>query len=359
MIRSEDGRLASFVYVDVRGRDLASVVGDIQSAVAQQPLPQGVTVSYSGQFEYLERAAERLALVGPATLAIIFLLLFVTFQRVDEALLILASVPFALTGGVWLVYLLGYDLSVAVAVGFIALAGLAAEFGVVMLVYIRNALKERIDRGEHITPAQIADAVREGALLRLRPKVMTVAVVLAGLLPILFTGGTGGEIMRRIAAPMVGGMVTAPLLSLFVIPAAYLMIRRRGGVRKTQTKARTLGKIGVVSLALAACSPKAEEAKSEPAAAMGDMKMENMATPAAPTAAGPILGTGKITALDPAAGFVTLDHGPIPAVQWGPMTMAFTAADPAMLKDLKVGDPVSFELKSAAEKTTIVNIQRQ
>jgi Cu/Ag efflux protein CusF len=124
-----------------------------------------------------------------------------------------------------------------------------------------------------------------------------------------------------------------------------------------QTK--TLGKIGVVSLALAACSPKAEEAKSEPAAAMGDMKMENMATPAAPTAAGPILGTGKITALDPAAGFVTLDHGPIPAVQWGPMTMAFTAADPAMLKDLKVGDPVSFELKSAAEKTTIVNIQRQ
>jgi Cu(I)/Ag(I) efflux system membrane protein CusA/SilA len=231
MIRSEDGRLASFVFVDVRGRDLASVVRDIQRAVSATPLPEGVTVSYSGQFEYLERAAERLALIGPATLVIVFLLLFMTFRRADEAMLVMASLPFALTGGVWLIYFMGYDLSVAVAVGFIALAGLAAEFGVVMLVYLRNALQDRIDRGEAITPQVVADAVREGALLRLRPKAMTVAVVLAGLLPILFTGGTGGEVMRRIAAPLVGGMLSAPLLSLFVIPAAFLMIRRRSGMR--------------------------------------------------------------------------------------------------------------------------------
>jgi len=227
MIRSENGRLAAFVFVDVRGRDLASVVRDIQTNVAATPLPQGVTVSYSGQFEYLQRAAERLSLVGPATLVIIFFLLYLTFRRADEAMLVMASLPFALTGGVWLVYLMGYEFSVAVAVGFIALAGLAAEFGVVMLVYLRNALQDRIDRGEGITPALVADAVREGALLRLRPKAMTVAVVLAGLLPILFTEGTGSEVMRRIAAPLVGGMLSAPLLSLFVIPAAFLMIRRR------------------------------------------------------------------------------------------------------------------------------------
>ncbi|MGH6951666.1 MAG: efflux RND transporter permease subunit [Vitreimonas sp.] len=227
MIRSEDGRLAAFVYVDVRGRDLASVVRDLQQAVAGQQLPAGVSVAYSGQFEYLRRAAERLAIVGPATLAIIFLLLYATFRRFDEAAIVMASLPFALTGGVWLVYLLGYDFSVAVAVGFIALAGLAAEFGVVMLIYLRNALQERVDRGEEITPAIVADAVREGALLRLRPKAMTVAVILAGLFPILWTGGAGAEVMRRIAAPLVGGMLTAPLLSLFVIPAAYLTIRRR------------------------------------------------------------------------------------------------------------------------------------
>ena len=228
MIRSENGRLSAFVYVDVRGRDLASVVRDLQRAVgAQAELPAGVSVAYSGQFEYLARAGERLMLVGPATIAIIFLLLYMTFRRFDEAALVMASVPFALTGGIWLVYLLGYDFSVAVAVGFIALAGLAAEFGVVMLIYLKNALQDRIDRGVEITPAVVAEAVREGALLRLRPKAMTVAVILAGLLPILWTGGAGAEVMRRIAAPLVGGMLTAPLLSLFVIPAAYLMIRRR------------------------------------------------------------------------------------------------------------------------------------
>ncbi|MGD9968628.1 MAG: efflux RND transporter permease subunit [Hyphomonadaceae bacterium] len=227
MIRSENGRLSAFVYVDVRGRDLASVVRDLQRGVAGVELPASVSVAYSGQFEYLERAAERLTIVGPATLAIIFLLLYATFRRFDEAAIVMASLPFALTGGIWLVYLLGYDFSVAVAVGFIALAGLAAEFGVVMLIYLKNALQERIDRGEEVKPALIAEAVREGALLRLRPKAMTVAVILAGLFPILWTGGAGAEVMRRIAAPLVGGMLTAPLLSLFVIPAAYLMIRRR------------------------------------------------------------------------------------------------------------------------------------
>ncbi len=228
MIRSENGRLAAFVYIDVRGRDIASVVSDLQAAVAKAQLPAGVTASYAGQFEYLARAAQRLAVIGPVTLAIVFLLLFLTFRRFDEALIVMASVPFALIGGVWLVYLLGYDLSVAVGVGFIALAGLAAEFGVVMLLYLRNALEDRIQRGDVVDAAAVADAIREGALLRLRPKTMTVAVILAGLLPILFTGGAGGEVMRRIAAPLVGGMITAPLLSLFVIPAAYLMIRRRG-----------------------------------------------------------------------------------------------------------------------------------
>jgi Cu(I)/Ag(I) efflux system membrane protein CusA/SilA len=228
MIRSENGRLASFVYVDVRGRDIASVVRDIERAVASATLPAGVTVSYSGQFEYLARAAERLTLIGPLTLAIVFLLLFMTFRSLSEAFLVMVSIPFALIGGVWLVYALGYNFSVAVGVGFIALAGLAAEFGVVMLLYLRNAIDERVRRNESLDAAGLAAAIREGALLRLRPKTMTVAVVLAGLLPILFTGGAGGEVMRRIAAPLVGGMITAPLLSLFVIPAVYLMIRRRG-----------------------------------------------------------------------------------------------------------------------------------
>ena len=232
MIRSENGRLSAYVYVDARGRDLASVVRDLRSTIAETVvLPAGVSVAYSGQFEYLARAAERLALVGPATILIIFLLLYLTFRRFDDALIVMASLPFALTGGVWLVYLLGYDFSVAVAVGLIALAGLAAEFGVVMLIYLKNAIAEREARGETLTPQVIGEAVREGALMRLRPKAMTVAVIMAGLLPILFTGGAGAEVMRRIAAPLVGGMISAPLLSLFVIPAAYLMIRRRGLAR--------------------------------------------------------------------------------------------------------------------------------
>ncbi|OHB41473.1 MAG: cation transporter [Phenylobacterium sp. RIFCSPHIGHO2_01_FULL_70_10] len=225
MLKTENARPSTWVYVDVRGRDLSSVVADLQKAVAQEvKLPPGVSIAYSGQFEYLQRAAERLKLVVPATLAIIFLLLYATFRRWDEAALIMLTLPFALTGGVWALYLLGYNQSVATGVGFIALAGVAAEFGVVMLIYLKHALAER---GPNPSREEVAAAVREGALLRVRPKAMTVAVILAGLAPILIGHGAGSEVMSRIAAPMIGGMLTAPLLSMLVIPAGYLLLRRR------------------------------------------------------------------------------------------------------------------------------------
>jgi Cu(I)/Ag(I) efflux system membrane protein CusA/SilA len=225
MLKTENGRPSTWVYIDVRGRDLASVVTDLRKAVSRDvKLTPGVSIAYSGQFEYLQRAVERLKLVVPATLLIIFLLLYVTFGRFDEAALIMATLPFALTGGVWALYWLGYDQSVATGVGFIALAGVSAEFGVVMLIYLKHALAER---GAAPDPAAIEAAVREGALLRVRPKAMTVAVILAGLLPILVGHGSGSEVMSRIAAPMIGGMLTAPLLSMLVIPAAYLLLRRR------------------------------------------------------------------------------------------------------------------------------------
>ncbi len=225
MLKTENGRPSTWVYVDVRGRDLASVVHDLQGAVARDvKLSPGVSIAYSGQFEYLERATARLKLVVPATLLIIFVLLYVIFRRFDEAALVMGTLPFALTGGIWTLYLLGYHQSVATGVGFIALAGVSAEFGVVMLIYLKHALAERGDRPG---PDQVEAAVREGALLRVRPKAMTVAVILAGLLPILLGHGAGSEVMSRIAAPMIGGMLTAPLLSMLVIPAAYLLLRRR------------------------------------------------------------------------------------------------------------------------------------
>ena len=227
MLKSENARPSGWVYVDVRGRDLASVVAGLRTAVAREiKLEPGMSLAYSGQFEFMERANARLELVVPATLLIIFVLLYLTFRRFDEALLIMVTLPFALTGGVWFLYLLGYNLSVATGVGFIALAGVSAEFGVIMLLYLKQAWHSRIDDGNE-TSAALLDAIREGAVLRVRPKAMTVAVIIAGLLPILWGSGTGSEIMSRIAAPMVGGMVTAPLLSLFVIPAAYRLMRRR------------------------------------------------------------------------------------------------------------------------------------
>ncbi len=226
MLRSENARLSGWVYVDIRGRDLRSAVKDMQAAVAQQvKLPPGYSVSWSGQFEFLERATAKLKLVVPFTLLIIFVLLYLTFKRFDDAVLIMATLPFALIGGIWLLYLLSYNLSVAGAVGFIALAGVSAEFGVIMLLYLKQAWDKRIAEGKTET-ADLLDAIREGAVLRVRPKAMTVAVILAGLFPIMWGTGTGSEVMQRIAAPMVGGMITAPLLSMFVIPAAYLLMRR-------------------------------------------------------------------------------------------------------------------------------------
>ena len=235
MLRTENGRPVTWIYVDGRGAPLTTIVGNLQQAIdTKVKLPPGISVSFTGQFEFLERAIERLKIVVPVTLLIIFALLYATFRRFDEAALVMGSLPFALTGGVWLLYLLGYDQSVATGVGFIALAGVSAEFGVVMLIYLKHALA---DRGPTPSRAEVEAAVREGALLRVRPKAMTVAVILAGLLPILFGTGTGSEVMSRIAAPMIGGMLTAPLLSMLVIPAAYLLLRRRQSAIKSNMKA--------------------------------------------------------------------------------------------------------------------------
>ena len=230
MLRSENARLAGWIYVDIRGRDLVSVVNDAKAAVAREvQLPPGVSIAWSGQFEFLERAKKRLAVVIPFTLAIIFVLLYLTFRRFDEAALIMLTLPFALIGGFWTLFTLGHNLSVAGVVGFIALAGLAAEFGVVMLLYLKNALAA-------YPPGKILDAIDHGAVQRVRPKAMTVAVIIAGLAPIMWSEGTGAEVMQRIAAPMIGGMITAPLLSLFVVPAAYLLMRRRSSNLKGDTR---------------------------------------------------------------------------------------------------------------------------
>jgi len=226
MIRSENARLSGWVYVDVRGTDLASAVRDMQRQVGQQvKLPPGYSIGWSGQFEYLERATAKLKTVVPLTLLVIFMLLYFAFRSTAEAALLMLTVPFALIGGFWFIWLLGHAVSVATAVGFIALAGVAAEFGVVMMVYLRNALDARLAAGLVLSRELIAEAIREGAVQRVRPKAMTVAVILAGLLPMLFGDGAGSEAIARIAAPMVGGMVTAPLLSLFVLPAAWEMLQ--------------------------------------------------------------------------------------------------------------------------------------
>lgn len=228
MIRSENARLAGYVYIDIRDTDLRSAVLAMQRAVARQvTLPPGYSIAWSGQFEYLERATAKLRTVVPVTLAVIFVLLLLTFGSAADAALLMSTVPFALVGGFWLIWLLGHAVSVATAVGFIALAGVAAEFGVVMLLYLKGALQRRLDAGEPLSEALLAEAIREGAVQRVRPKAMTVAVVLAGLVPILLGQGTGSEVMQRIAAPMVGGMITAPLLSMFVIPAAWFLLQRR------------------------------------------------------------------------------------------------------------------------------------
>ena len=227
MIKSENARPNGWIYVDIRGRDLGGYVAAAKKAVEEQvQLAPGYSVAWSGQFEYLERAAQRMKIVVPFTLAVIFLLLYLTFRSASSAALIMATLPFSLVGGIWLIYALGHHLSVASGVGFIALAGVAAEFGVIMLIYLDTAIREREQRGEMHTVADLREALIEGAVLRVRPKAMTVAVIIAGLVPLFIGAGTGSEVMQRIAAPMVGGMVTAPLLSMVVLPAAYLVLRR-------------------------------------------------------------------------------------------------------------------------------------
>ena len=232
MIKSENARLNGWVFLDIEGVDLGSYVDAARQVVAEQvELPAGYSLSWSGQYEYMERARARLAVVGPITIVTIVLLLFVSFRSMTEVLIIMGTLPTALIGGIWLLYLLGYHLSVAVGVGFIALAGVAVEIGVIMLVYLKQALKEQTrlarEEGRPLASSDLAAAVTKGALLRVRPIMMTVASIVAGLLPIMLGGGTGSEVMRRIAAPMVGGMISSTLLTLALIPAIFLLWQRR------------------------------------------------------------------------------------------------------------------------------------
>ena len=227
MLKSEDGVPATYVYVDTSSGDLGGVVASLKNAIAKQvTLPSGYTLGWAGQFEYLQHAKQTLKLVVPATLVIVFLLIYLIFRDAAQAGIILLTVPLGLVGGLWLTWLLGYAVSVAVVIGFIALAGITSEFGVIMMLYLRGAWQRRLEAGE-VTRDALDEAIREGALLRVRPIAMTVAVIFAGLLPIMIGGGAGEELMRRIAAPMVGGMITAPILSMLVIPAAFRLLERR------------------------------------------------------------------------------------------------------------------------------------
>jgi Cu(I)/Ag(I) efflux system membrane protein CusA/SilA len=233
MIKTENARLNGWIYIDIQGRDLGSYVADAQETVADRlKLPPGYSVSWSGQYEYMMRAKEKLSTVVPVTLVIIVLLLYLNFRNLTEVLIIIGTLPLALAGGIWLLYLLDYNLSVAVGVGFIALAGVSVEIGVVMLVYLNQALRRITDEAAHqgrrIDRDDVRAAVVEGALLRVRPIMMTVAAIIAGLLPIMLGGGTGSEVMRRIAAPMIGGMVSATILTLIVLPAVFLIWKQRG-----------------------------------------------------------------------------------------------------------------------------------
>jgi Cu(I)/Ag(I) efflux system membrane protein CusA/SilA len=240
-IRTENALLTAYIFVDIRGRDIGGYVSDAQKAVQEQvKFPPGYYATWSGQFEYMERAKAKLVIVVPFTLLIIFLLLYLNFRRLTETVIVMLSVPFSLVGGVWLMWLLDYNMSVAVAVGFIALAGVAAETGVVMLIYLDHAWEtikaERAAEGGKVTTADLYAAIMEGAVERVRPKMMTVVAIMAGLLPIMWGSGTGSEVMRRIAAPMVGGMISSTILTLIVIPAIYGIVkevavrRERSGV---------------------------------------------------------------------------------------------------------------------------------
>ena len=229
MLKSENGRLVGYVFIDVAGRDLGSVVADLQQRTSKElVLPPGYGLAWSGQYEYLQRALARLQWVVPAALVIIFLLIFLVFRDVAEAAIIMLSLPFALVGGLWLIWVLGHAVSIATLIGFIALAGVSAEFGVIMLLYLRQAWARQLAHNPNAGEAELDEAIRDGAVMRVRPKAMTVAVILGGLLPLFIGTGAGSEVMQRIAGPMIGGMITAPLLSMLLIPAAYrLLVRRR------------------------------------------------------------------------------------------------------------------------------------
>lgn len=226
MIRSENARPAGWVFVDVAGRDLGGYVEEVRQRVSDAVrLPPGYSLDWSGQYEYLQRAKARLGVLVPVTLAIIVMLLYLQLRSFREVLIVLGTLPMSLVGGVWLLYLLDFSVSVAVAVGFIALAGMAVEVGVVMLVYLRQALETALSRG-CLTADNLRQAVMDGALLRLRPVLMTVTATLVGLLPIMFGSGTGAEVTRRIAAPMVGGVLSLLPLALLVVPSLYLIAQR-------------------------------------------------------------------------------------------------------------------------------------
>jgi Cu(I)/Ag(I) efflux system membrane protein CusA/SilA len=237
-IRTENGQLAVYIFVDIRDRDLGGYVADAKAAVAASvKFPPGFYPLWSGQFEYLERAKAKLEVVIPVTLLIIFLLLYLNFRRLTETLIVMLSLPFSLVGGLWLMWWLGFNFSVAVAVGFIALAGVAAETGVIMLIYLDQAMQELHARRRAecapFTAADLHEAIMLGAVERVRPKMMTVVAIMAGLLPIMWSSGTGSEVMQRIAVPMIGGMISSTVLTLVVIPAVYAWIKGRGLARSS------------------------------------------------------------------------------------------------------------------------------
>ena len=228
VVRTEGAMPTAWVYVDVVGRDIGSYVHEAQQMVRDMvTLPPGYSIVWSGQYEYMERARGTMQVVIPATLAIIFLLLYFNFRSVGETLIVMCSLPFAVVGGIWFVWALGYNWSVAVAIGFIALAGVAAETGVVMLIYLDHAWAARRARGAVLTRQELWDVVVEGAVERVRPKMMTVTAIMAGLVPILWGDGAGASVMKRIAAPMVGGMISSTVLTLVVIPAVWSLWKER------------------------------------------------------------------------------------------------------------------------------------
>jgi Cu(I)/Ag(I) efflux system membrane protein CusA/SilA len=232
-IRTENAQLAVYIFVDMAGRDLGGYVAEARTAVEKAvKLPQGTTIQWSGQFEYMQRAAARLKIVVPLTILIIFLLLYLNFRRLTETLIVMLSLPFSLVGGVWLMWWMGFNMSVAVAVGFIALAGVAAETGVIMLIYLDQAWEEQraevLAQGRQPTRAELYRAIMVGAVERVRPKMMTVVAIMAGLVPILWSSGAGSEVMQRIAVPMIGGMISSTVLTLVVIPAIYGLVKARG-----------------------------------------------------------------------------------------------------------------------------------